>query len=92
MPYIAFAKTLECIENISSRLRIIEVLSNLYRSVGVLSPQELPTCINMSINRIGPSYEGLELGIGESLLIKALTLTTGYIVITFGYHRMFRCQ
>lgn len=31
----------------------------------------------MSINRLGPSYEGLELGIGESLLIKALTMTTG---------------
>ncbi|KAM3175910.1 hypothetical protein ACTXT7_007550 [Hymenolepis weldensis] len=77
VPYIAFAKTLERIEGISSRLKIIEVLSNFYRSVGVLSPKELPNCINMSINRLGPSYEGLELGIGESLLIKALTLTTG---------------
>ncbi|EUB61809.1 DNA ligase [Echinococcus granulosus] len=77
VPYIAFAKTLECIEGISSRLKIIEVLSNFYRSVGVLSPKELPICIYMSINRLGPSYEGLELGIGESLLIKALTLTTG---------------
>ncbi|KAM7536251.1 hypothetical protein Aperf_G00000083995 [Anoplocephala perfoliata] len=77
VPYIAFAKTLERIESISSRLKIIEVLANFYRSVGVLSPKELPNCINMSINRLGPSYEGLELGIGESLLIKALTLTTG---------------
>ncbi|VDK40785.1 unnamed protein product [Taenia asiatica] len=77
VPYIAFAKTLECIEGISSRLKIIEVLTNFYRSVGVLSPKELPLCIYMSINQLGPSYEGLELGIGESLLIKALTLTTG---------------
>lgn len=77
VPYIAFVKTLERIEGISSRLKIIEVLANFYRSVGVLSPKELPNCINMSINRLGPSYEGLELGIGESLLIKALTLTTG---------------
>nr|CDS26305.1 DNA ligase 1 [Hymenolepis microstoma] len=77
VPYIAFAKTLERVEGISSRLKIIEVLANFYRSVGVLSPKELPNCINLSINRLGPSYEGLELGIGESLLIKALTLTTG---------------
>ncbi|KAL5966031.1 DNA ligase 1 [Taenia solium] len=77
VPYVAFAKTLECIESISSRLKIIEVLTNFYRSVGVLSPKELPLCIYMSINQLGPSYEGLELGIGESLLIKALTLTTG---------------
>lgn len=74
---MAFAKTLECIESISSRLKIIEILANFYRSVGVLSPKELPHCINMSINRLGPSYEGLELGIGENLLIKALILTTG---------------
>uniref|UniRef100_A0A158QFG1 DNA ligase n=1 Tax=Hymenolepis diminuta TaxID=6216 RepID=A0A158QFG1_HYMDI len=77
VPYIAFAKTLELIEGISSRLKITEVLANFYRSVGVLSPKELPNCINMSVNRLGPSYEGLELGIGEGLLIKALTLTTG---------------
>ena len=50
----------------------------------MLSPKELPVCINMSINRLGPSYDGLELGIGESLLIKALTLTTGNIVVTNG--------
>ncbi|VDM30460.1 unnamed protein product [Hydatigera taeniaeformis] len=77
VPYIAFAKTLWCIESISSRLKIIEILSNFFRSVGVLSPKDLPACIYMSINRLGPSYEGLELGIGETLLIKALTLTTG---------------
>uniref|UniRef100_A0A0V0J9S6 DNA ligase n=2 Tax=Schistocephalus solidus TaxID=70667 RepID=A0A0V0J9S6_SCHSO len=77
VPYIAFAKTLERIESTSSRLKIISVLSNFFRSVGILSPHELAMCINMSINRLGPSYEGLELGIGESILMKALAMTTG---------------
>uniref|UniRef100_A0A5K3EUW8 DNA ligase n=1 Tax=Mesocestoides corti TaxID=53468 RepID=A0A5K3EUW8_MESCO len=77
VPYIAFAKTLDCIEKTSSRLKMIGVLSNLFRCVGINSPKDLAMCINMSINRLGPSYEGLELGIGESLLIKALSLTTG---------------
>lgn len=77
VPYIAFARTLDYIEKTPGRLKIITILANFYRSVGALSPKELPMCINMSTNQLGPAYEGLELGIGESLLIKALALTTG---------------
>ncbi|VEL28612.1 unnamed protein product, partial [Protopolystoma xenopodis] len=77
VPYLALAKTFEAIESISSRLKIVETLANLFRSVGLLSPHDLSKCVYLSLNRLAPSYEGIELGIGESILIKALSQTTG---------------
>ncbi|GAM25643.1 hypothetical protein SAMD00019534_088180 [Acytostelium subglobosum LB1] len=79
-PYMALAKTFERIESTSRRLLIIEHLANLFRSVMLLSPQDLVTVIYLSINKIGPSYGGKELGIGESILIKAVSETTGRTV------------
>eukprot|EP01133_Synstelium_polycarpum_P012303 gene12303-14429_t len=77
VPYMALAKTFEAIEETSRRLLIVENLTNLFRSVMVLSPKDLINTIYLSINKIGPSYEGKELGIGESILLKAVAETTG---------------
>ena len=50
------------------RLRIIELLSNFFRSVICLSPEELTKCIYLSLNTLAPAYEGVELGIGKFTL------------------------
>lgn len=76
-PYMAFAKTLQAIEATKGRLKTIEILSNFFRSVLVLSPKDLLPCVNLCLNRLAPAYEGIELGIGESLLIKAIVQSTG---------------
>uniref|UniRef100_A0A131YDF2 DNA ligase n=1 Tax=Rhipicephalus appendiculatus TaxID=34631 RepID=A0A131YDF2_RHIAP len=77
VPYLALAITLDKIDGISGRLRIIEVLSNFLRSVLILSPDDLLSAVYLCLNKIAPDYQGLELGIGESLLVKALAEATG---------------
>lgn len=71
------ARTFERIEEASSRLKIIEILTNLLRSVVALSPSELLPCLLLCLNRPGAPSEGLELGIGETLLTRALAQATG---------------
>ena len=77
IPFLALSKTLESIEATSSRLKTIEVLSNYFRSVMVQTPTDLQPSVYMTLNRLAPAWEGIELGIGESLLIKAIANSTG---------------
>ncbi|XP_060761981.1 DNA ligase 1 isoform X2 [Neoarius graeffei] len=77
VPYLAVARTFEKIEEDSGRLRNIETLSNLLRSVILLSPDDLLCCLYLCLNQLGPAYQGLELGIGETVLMKAVAQATG---------------
>ena len=56
---------------------MIEILSNLLRSVILLTPDDLVACVRLSLNQLAPAYEGVELGIGESLLMKTIVQATG---------------
>ncbi|KAK9728439.1 DNA ligase N terminus [Popillia japonica] len=77
VPYLALARTFEEIEKISARLKIIDILSNYFRSVMVLTPEDLLPSIYLCLNRLGPTYEGLELGIAATNLMKAIAQSTG---------------
>ena len=76
-PYLALANTLLAIEETSGRLRTIEMLSNYLRSVIVQTPEDLLPSIYMILNRLAPAWEGIELGVGEFQLMKAIANTTG---------------
>jgi len=56
---------------------MIEILSNFLRSVIVLTPDDLVRCVYLCLNKLAPAYEGVELGIGETLLMKAIAQATG---------------
>ncbi|KAG0213346.1 hypothetical protein BGX28_004684 [Mortierella sp. GBA30] len=77
VPYAALCQTFEQIEDTTKRLQILDFLVKFLISVIKLSPESLLTVIYLSINKLCPEYEGLELGIGESLLMKAIAESTG---------------
>jgi DNA ligase 1 len=76
-PYLALAKTFEAIETHNSRLKMIEILSNFFRSVIVLNPKDLMPSIYLCLNQVAPAFEGLELGVAETNIMKAIAQTTG---------------
>ncbi|CAH0717537.1 unnamed protein product, partial [Brenthis ino] len=77
VPYLALAKTLEIIEATSARLKMVEILSNYFRSVIALTPEDLLPSIYLCLNQLGPAYDCLELGIAETYLLKAIGRCTG---------------
>ncbi|KAF9996618.1 hypothetical protein BGZ79_009653 [Entomortierella chlamydospora] len=77
VPYAALCQTFEQIEDTTKRLQILDYLVKFLISVIKQSPESLLTVIYLSINKLCPEYEGLELGIGESLLMKAIAESTG---------------
>ncbi len=64
------------------RLKIVEILGNFFRSVTVLTPGDLVQCVYLCLNKLAPAYAGMELGIGETLLMKAVAQATGKILHT----------
>ncbi|XP_072463333.1 DNA ligase 1 isoform X2 [Notamacropus eugenii] len=77
VPYLVVARTFEKIEEVSARLRMVETLSNLLRSVAALSPADLLPVLYLSLNQLGPPQQGLELGVGDGVLLKAVAQATG---------------
>eukprot|EP01101_Sappina_pedata_P008919 TRINITY_DN504_c0_g1_i1.p1 TRINITY_DN504_c0_g1~~TRINITY_DN504_c0_g1_i1.p1 ORF type:complete len:872 (+),score=306.11 TRINITY_DN504_c0_g1_i1:292-2616(+) len=77
VPYFAVSRALGEIEKISSRLKRLEILTNLFRTILVTTPKDLTAAIYLCINKIAPNYEGGELGVGDSVLMKAIAEGTG---------------
>jgi len=77
VPYAALVKTFSLIEATTKRLEKMSHTSLFLRQVLRLSPDELLLAIHLMINRLAADYEGVELGIGETLLMKAICESCG---------------
>ena len=93
VPYYALAATLAACEDNSGRLAKTEYLANFLLSVNQLSPDDLLPAgtsylprnirfinfllVHLSLNLLSAAYEGVELGIGDHILMKAIAQATG---------------
>ncbi|KAI9809438.1 MAG: hypothetical protein M1827_006875 [Pycnora praestabilis] len=77
VPYAALCTTYSLIEMTTKRLIISAHCSLFLRQVLRLTPQDLLPTIQLMINKLAADYVGIELGIGESLIMKAIGETTG---------------
>jgi DNA ligase-1 len=77
VPYAALCKTFSLIELTTKRLEIMAHCSLFLRQVLRLTPEDLLPTVLLMVNKLAPDYAGIELGIGESLIMKAIGETTG---------------
>ena len=77
VPYAALCTTFSLIEMTTKRLIISAHCSLFLRQVLRLTPQDLLPTVQLMINKLAADYAGIELGIGESLIMKAIGETTG---------------
>jgi len=55
-----------------SRKTMTVILSNLFRLLMHVQPQDIIATVYILINKVAPDYEAAELGVGDSIIIKAL--------------------
>ena len=69
------AEYYERLEAVSSRLKMMEILSELFKETG---KGEVVETVYMTQGILLPPFEGLEFGVAEKLMEEAIALATGY--------------
>jgi DNA ligase-1 len=82
VPYAALCTTFSLIEMTTKRLIMTSHCSLFLRQVLRLTPDDLLPTVLLMINKLAADYAGIELGIGESLIMKAIGETTGRSLAT----------
>lgn len=77
VPFMFVVKVLDAISKESGRKAITEIVCNMLRTVIETTPDDLLPVVYLLANRIAPAHEGLELGIGDASIIKALAEACG---------------
>lgn len=77
VPYAALCTTFSLIEMTSKRLIMTAHCSLFLRQVLRLTPDDLLPTVLLMVNKLAADYAGIELGIGESLIMKAIGESTG---------------
>ncbi|KAG9186935.1 DNA ligase 1 [Alternaria panax] len=77
VPYAALCTTFSKIEMTTKRLEILAHCSLFLRQVLRLTPSDMLPTVMLMVNKLAADYAGIELGIGESLIMKAVSQSTG---------------
>jgi len=80
LPYKVMAELFERLSTTTKRLEKTEMMSRLFRSILLLKGKDAKSllyAVYLCCNEIAPPYDGIELGIGDSIILKALCESTG---------------
>jgi len=77
VPYAALCTTFSLIELTTKRLQITAYTSQFLQQVLRLTPDDLLPTVQLMLNKLAADYAGIELGIGESLIMKAIGESSG---------------
>ena len=77
VPYSFLASTLEHAASTSKRLAMAETMCNAFRCILRKRSLDLLPAAYLASNSVAPQHEGVELGLGDATIIKALAQTTG---------------
>ncbi|KAI5409879.1 hypothetical protein KIW84_055364 [Lathyrus oleraceus] len=77
VPFLLLSLAFDMIDAESGRIVMTDIVYNLLRTVIHVAPEDLVSVVYLSANRIAPAHAGLELGIGDASIIKALAEAYG---------------
>ena len=77
VPYAAVAATFSRIEATTKRLEIQAIVCELLEQTIARAPNDLEAILFLLCNKVAPAFDNLEMGIGDSLLQKAIARAFG---------------
>lgn len=77
VPYAFLADVFSAVEALTGRLAITAILASALRTIAAATPEDLVATLYLCTNKLAPAHEGLEIGVGEATLLKALVASTG---------------
>ncbi|KAK1433220.1 hypothetical protein QVD17_10129 [Tagetes erecta] len=76
-PYLHLARTFSLLEDEKGKIRATSMLCNMFRSLLVLSPEDVLPAMYLCTNKIAPDHENMQLNIGGSVVTAALEEACG---------------
>ncbi|KAA6428449.1 MAG: DNA ligase [Trebouxia sp. A1-2] len=76
-PYRHISRAFQAMESTTKRLRIGDAIANMFRSILALSPEDMLQAAYLTIGKLAPDYENVELSVGGSTVAAAVVEATG---------------
>ncbi|CAL9159626.1 unnamed protein product [Musa hybrid cultivar] len=76
-PYLHLALTFDLVEQVRGKIKTTSMLSNMFRSLLALSPDDVLPALYLCTNKIAADHENMELNVGGSLVVTALEEACG---------------
>ncbi|KAJ4825050.1 tRNA ligase [Turnera subulata] len=77
VPFIFVSLACDLIDAEKGRIVITDIVCNMLRTVMYTTPQDLVSVVHLLANKVASPQEGIELGVGDFVLVKALAESFG---------------